>query len=328
MSTDSRPRKGGVGRPLVSILMPCFNTEQFVAEAIDSILDQTYSRWELLICDDGSTDGTKAIIDAYRDARIKTFHHGANRGYLRTCNELFTLCTGDLITFQDSDDASSPFRLERQVNAFSGDADLGICGTWTRNVTEAGQFIKIGRRALSDEEIRACVSTRSPFCGATIMIRRTAYDRVGGYRSFFNGISYQDYDWAYRVVEKFKAVNLGEALYVRRHRAGATSTEVKPIRAVGDKIVQYLLGSQREGGRRPDDLMRGDVRSVSDKVERLLRPYVEDKTLIYRQYSTEFVRNKLHWMGIRTSLEGWRREPWKVANLRAVLHCVYLAVVR
>ena len=307
--------------------MPCFNTERFVGEAVDSILRQSYSRWELLICDDGSTDGTRRVLDAYADSRISVLRHEVNHGYFRTWNELIALCTGDLIAFQDSDDSSESLRLERQVAAFTEDADLGICGTWTRNVTEAGHDVRIARKELSDERIRATMATRSPFCGATIMIRRLVYDHVGGYRPFFEGISYADYDWAYRIVEQFKAKNLGEPLYIRRHRLGANSKEVKAIRAVGDTIVQYL-GSQRAGGRRPDDLMRGDVRAIQDAVERLLRPYTDDQTLVYRQFSTAFLSERLRWTGIKTALEGWRQEPWKLANLRAVLYSVYRAVSR
>ena len=203
--------------------MPCFNTERFVGPAVESILRQSYPHWELQIWDDGSTDGTARVLGAFRDARIRIRRHQVNQGYLRTCNELLAQCTGDLITFQDSDDLSDSDRLRKQVGAFAKDPDLGICGTWTKNVTEAGRDIRIVRKETSDDMIRATVSTRSPFCGATIMIRRHVYEEVGGYRPYFDGISYQDYDWSYRIVEQFKAANLPEPLYIRRHRRGANS---------------------------------------------------------------------------------------------------------
>ena len=82
-------------------MIPAYNVEKYIRQAIDSILNQTYSYFELLIADDASTDTTKQIINAYQkiDPRIKTFHNKKNEGYLLTTNKLFQKCKGDYIAF-------------------------------------------------------------------------------------------------------------------------------------------------------------------------------------------------------------------------------------
>ena len=87
--------------PLVSILMPCYNSEKYLVEAISSIKEQTYYNWELLICNDSSTDNSLSIIKQFESDKIKIFENKINKGYLKTCNFLFNQAQGDYITFQE-----------------------------------------------------------------------------------------------------------------------------------------------------------------------------------------------------------------------------------
>jgi len=119
----------------LSVLMPVYNAERFLREAIDSILGQTYFNFEFLILNDGSTDSSSAIIDSYTDPRIKVVHAPKNQGLVRTLNKGIDQCSGRYIVRMDADDISAPDRLEKQYRFMEENPDIGVCGTsfWILN---------------------------------------------------------------------------------------------------------------------------------------------------------------------------------------------------
>ena len=106
-------------QPLVSIIMPVYNCEKYISEAIESVLSQSYQNWELLIVDDGSTDHSPEIIDRYaqKDVRIQSFHN-KNEGVSAARNFALSKISGELVTFIDSDDVYHPDRLQRMASVF------------------------------------------------------------------------------------------------------------------------------------------------------------------------------------------------------------------
>lgn len=109
---------------LVSIIMPSWNTGKFIAEAIQSIIEQTYKTWELLIVDDCSTDNTDEIVASFKDERIKYFKNEKNSGAALTRNEALRKAQGEWIAFLDSDDVWMPEKLEKQIKFMN---DNGYC---------------------------------------------------------------------------------------------------------------------------------------------------------------------------------------------------------
>lgn len=101
---------------LVSIIMPSWNTDRFIAETIQSVISQTYKKWELLIVDDCSTDNTDAVVASFKDDRIKYFHNEQNSGAALTRNRAMREAQGEWIAFLDSDDLWTPEKLEHQIN--------------------------------------------------------------------------------------------------------------------------------------------------------------------------------------------------------------------
>lgn len=101
---------------LVSIIMPSWNTDRFIAETIQSVINQTYTNWELLIVDDCSTDNTDAVVGSFKDERIKYFHNEKNCGAALTRNRALRKAQGEWIAFLDSDDLWMPEKLEHQIN--------------------------------------------------------------------------------------------------------------------------------------------------------------------------------------------------------------------
>ena len=101
---------------LVSIIMPSWNTERFIAETIQSVIDQTYTNWELIIVDDCSMDNTDEVVASFKDERIKYFHNERNSGAALTRNRAMREAKGELIAFLDSDDLWTPEKLEHQID--------------------------------------------------------------------------------------------------------------------------------------------------------------------------------------------------------------------
>ena len=101
---------------LVSIIMPSWNTGRFIAESIQSVINQTYQKWELLIVDDCSTDNTDAVVTSFTDERIRYFHNDHNSGAALTRNYALREAQGEWIAFLDSDDLWLPKKLEKQLN--------------------------------------------------------------------------------------------------------------------------------------------------------------------------------------------------------------------
>lgn len=118
--------------PRVSVLMPAYNSEKYIAEAIESILNQTFTDFEFIIINDGSTDGTSKIVRKYatRDPRIKFIDNKRNQGLIAVLNQGLDLCTGEYIARMDSDDISRPERFKLQVDYMDAHPNVGVVGAW------------------------------------------------------------------------------------------------------------------------------------------------------------------------------------------------------
>lgn len=118
--------------PKVSVLMSAYNSEKYVAEAIESILNQTFSDFEFIIVNDGSTDKTADIIDKYanEDKRIKFINNKQNQGLIAALNSAWPLCSGEYVARMDSDDISLPDRFAIQIAYMDEHPECGACGTW------------------------------------------------------------------------------------------------------------------------------------------------------------------------------------------------------
>jgi len=129
--------------PKVSVLMPAYNAEKYIAESIESILNQTFTDFEFVIINDGSTDNTAEIVEKYavQDKRIKFVNNKKNQGLIAVLNQGLDLCAGEYIARFDSDDISRPTRLEKQVAYMDAHPECGVLGTWAQkfgtNVTHS-----------------------------------------------------------------------------------------------------------------------------------------------------------------------------------------------
>jgi glycosyltransferase involved in cell wall biosynthesis len=212
-------------RPLVSVLMPAYNAAAFLEEAIASVMAQTFANWELLLLDDGSTDGTATIMERSTDPRIRSFSNASNEGYLRSCNTLFGQVKGHLVTFLDADDTCIPTRLERCVNAFRQDTDLGFLTTDFCRTDVSGRILSAEKHSPDYERYSTDPEYYPTVCCATIMLRKELLGRVGVYHPFFERLGGEDYHWLFRLSMKARGVHLNEQMY--RYRSHPAQTHLR-----------------------------------------------------------------------------------------------------
>ena len=201
------------GQPRITVLMPVYNAEKYLRSAIDSILAQTYRDFELLIIDDGSTDGSRDIVAGYADSRIRRVENGQNRGLIATLNRGLDLARGEYIARMDADDVSLPERFERQVDFLEAHPEIGACGTWFEKVTERGSTTL--RMPDSPGLIRLFLLFDNPFLHSSMMLRRRLLEEHG--LRFDPAYPHsEDFDLWVRCSALTELVNLPEVL-VRYH---------------------------------------------------------------------------------------------------------------
>lgn len=163
----------------ITVLMAAYNTEKFLHAAIDSILNQSFPEFELLIINDGSTDASGDIIASYRDDRIRCVTNEENMNLCRSLAKGVMLARGEFIARMDADDIAHPTRLEKQLAAMRAQRDLDLLGTNVRWIDENDKVIGHPRVVADPVELRWKVFFRNCFNHPTVMIRKTALERSG-----------------------------------------------------------------------------------------------------------------------------------------------------
>jgi len=125
-----------VMKPTVSVLMPVFNGEQFLRPAMNSILNQTFTDFEFIIVDDGSTDHSREILNSYTDSRVRLICNESNIGLTDSLNRGLEAASGNYIARMDQDDISLPERLAKQVAFMDSHPEVGVCGTWAKDIDQ------------------------------------------------------------------------------------------------------------------------------------------------------------------------------------------------
>ena len=203
---------------MISILMPAFNAESYLKDSINSILNQSYTDFELLVCDDCSTDNTWEIIQSIQDPRLKIFKNKENQGYLKTSNFLVSHSVGEYISFQDADDLADPERFSK-LTKYLVDNNLDLVGSYCGLIRNSTKILSIVEYSVMSDDIHNDLIRKShpPFCGSSILVKSTVINRCGLYNVEFDRIGAEDFDWIYRVaLEGFKLGNVPEPLYLYR----------------------------------------------------------------------------------------------------------------
>lgn len=204
--------------PLISVVMPVYNSAKYLPLAIESILNQTYTDFELIIIDDGSTDASREIIKKYaqQDRRIKTKRNPSNLGICLSLNYGLSLAKGKYIARMDSDDWSYPERLGEQLAFMKSHPQVVICGGSIEVCNKKLAVINRRMYPRSDKKIREKMLRINPFAHPAVMYRKNFVVKVGGYSPLFTGV--EDYDLYFRLGKEGRFANLSQRiLKLRTH---------------------------------------------------------------------------------------------------------------
>ncbi len=210
--------------PRVSVVIPVYNCRTYVAEAIDSILAQSFTDFELLLIDDASTDGSVDLMKSYADPRIRLVCSEVNLGIPKTHNKGVQLARGEYIAMLDHDDSSYPDRLAKQVAFLDRHRNCAVVGTWAEVRDDGNGRVsrRIKRFPVSAEDVRSQLLFTCSVLHPSIMARKAVME---DYRYCDRYAFCDDFDLFVRIARKHQIVNLPEVLVRHRRHADRTSNK-------------------------------------------------------------------------------------------------------
>lgn len=198
--------------PLISVILPVYNAQDYLSEAIQSILNQSFTDFELIIINDCSTDKSLQIIDQFakQDSRIIKINNRQNLKLSHSLNIGIAKSRGVYIARMDADDISLPNRFNLQVKFLDKHPKVGIVGGIMSIINAKGKLIGSRHYALTDQQIRHRIFQFSPFSHPLVMIRKSVLDQVGGYQHQYNPA--EDYELYFRIGQVSQFANLNKVL--------------------------------------------------------------------------------------------------------------------
>lgn len=232
--TKPMPNLSTPGAPLISVVMPVFNAQQYVQEAVCSILNQSHTNLELIVIDDGSTDRSRRLLESARDSDSRiTMISRENRGIIDSLNEGIDLARGEWIARMDADDISLPYRLQRQLEWLQK-SGADICGSWIKPF--GGSDRRIMKYPQTDEAIKVEMLFASPFAHPTV-IMRTKIARSLKYDKAWEKV--EDFDlWVRASASRCRMANVPEVLLnYRQHERQVSTADHDRQNAAAQRIL-------------------------------------------------------------------------------------------
>lgn len=216
--------------------MPVYNAEKFVGKAIDSILAQTFTDFEFIIINDGSTDSSEEIIQSYSDARIRYIKNDSNLKLIKTLNKGIELAKGEFIARMDSDDISLPERFENQIKIFESNNEIDFINGRAYNINENGElngqeWIYLSPNSLKYISIFACV-----ICHPSVMIKANILKKYK-YRDLEKTLNIEDYDlWCRLLLDGHNAICMDAP--VLNYRLSSTSITATCNESIKENLLK------------------------------------------------------------------------------------------
>jgi len=237
--------------PAVSIVMPVFNGERFLRDAVESVLAESFRDLELVVLDDGSTDATPEILTEYasEDSRVR-IHREEGETLAQTLNRCVGHCSAPLLARLDADDVSIPGRLEDQVGFMEANPQVALLGGQAELIDEDGEAFGIAEYPTGDADLRRALQTINPFVHSAIVMRRSAFDAAGGYRASLPHA--EDLDLWLRIAELGGLANLPGPVVRYRIHSAQQSFRKQREQAVHSMATQ--MASRARAAGEPDPL--------------------------------------------------------------------------
>lgn len=324
-------------QPLVSVIIPCYNGEHWLKEAIISVMHQTWKNLEILVFDDGSTDGSFEILKTLtlQDSRLKILGDGQNHGIVYALNNLINAASGEYIARMDADDICLPNRIEKQI-FFLQENHYDACGSW---FTEIGLGpASITRWPYTEEALKTAMLFQNSILHPSFTAHRKVYEHFQYRKSYQLA---EDYDLFVRVMCEFRMANMPESLlYYRRHIGQATQAKRYEMESITQLIrldaLRYNGIEVSEAELRIHNLIRApkSIRNMEDfeKIESWLMKLMdcfdgqEAKKIIASQWTRAAIRAApLGW----PMFQRYRSSPLRrFLNVSADFDLAILAIIR
>ncbi len=271
--------------PKISVVLPVYNGEKYLREAIDSILKQTFNDFELLIISDGSTDGSHEIINEYSDDRVHFIKNEKNEGLIFTLNRGLKEARGEYIARMDQDDISTRDRLQEQYDFLERNPGVALAGGWAEVIDENNNHLGYKRSPSEYYLIKFELLFRNPFIHSTIFFRKEIIQKLGGYNKDYEHA--EDYELYSEMSDKYKIVNIPKILLrfrIHSQSIGQVPKTKEIQEETRKKIVLNNINSYYKLAQGDIDIIN-NTESKSGLISTLKRTYLNKK--IFRAYTTK-----------------------------------------
>jgi len=219
---------------------------------MESVLRQSFESFELVVIDDGSTDGTGEVLKAYRDPRVRVMRNASRRGVVHTLNVGIGLARGEYVARMDGDDVSHPDRFAAEVRFLDSEKDVALVGSWANVIDEEGHVVSVMRVPTSSHEIYEVLLRKNVFVHPSVMFRKRVVLEVGGYQAIrANAGMAQDYHLWLRLADRYPLANLAEVLLDYRVHDGQVSMRSLVTQLECADLARRLAAKRRTEDGRP-----------------------------------------------------------------------------
>jgi glycosyltransferase involved in cell wall biosynthesis len=223
--------------PTITVFMAVFNGARYIKQAISSVLAQSFTDFELLIVNDGSTDNTLEIIAEFKDSRIRLLHNDGNKGLTYSRNHGLKEAKGKYFAILDSDDIAMPGRLALQFNFMNDNPNVAICGGQAKFIDDDGKEIKEYLAPVGNN-LSYQLAIYNILINSSLMMKTDVMREVGGYREMSPA---EDYDLSFRIGLKHQIANLSDQLVAYREHASNTSrVQTEKLNNALRRIVTHI----------------------------------------------------------------------------------------
>jgi glycosyltransferase involved in cell wall biosynthesis len=302
--------------PPVSVLMPVYNAARYLAEAVESVLGQTFTDFEFLIVDDGSTDRSRVILEQYavRDSRIRLVSR-PNTGYAVALNELLRLARGALVARMDADDVALPERLQRQLDYLRAHPDVVCVGSAVHLIDEGGRFLRDAHPGMESDEIQERALTGDCVLNhPSVMMRRAPVEAVGGYHPEFEPA--EDLDLWLRLGEVGRLTNLPDVLMKYRQHTASFSERHQRLQL--ERSAAAVLEACRRRGIPPRHVAVNPWRPTDRR----------SRMETYVGYGSRGLERNDYGMALHYSLQAIGQVPWRAGGWWLLARIVRRVLVR
>ena len=224
-------------KPLISVVVPAHNAQKYIGSAIESVLSQTFKKFELIVINDASTDNTLGIIKSFskKDPRVKIINNDTRLNIADSLNKGINIAQSNIIARMDSDDISLPNRLELQYKLINSSKNIAVVGSDIVIINSVGNEIGLRKYPESSGELKNCLFKYSPFAHPVVMFRKDVFEEVGGYNPKYSPT--EDLDLWFRLGRKHQFKSIRQTLLKYRvHERSSSHSMIKDLEILVFKI--------------------------------------------------------------------------------------------